>query len=86
MTRTSLRCWVAFALLAALASTAVNADEPDSLSVQITSPLGRTGIPGTIRIVARVRNASEDAPTRVRFYVDDALIAELSEGPPYAVP
>ena len=58
MMRTSSLCWVALALFVWLAPTLVAADESDALSVQITSPLGRTGIPGTIRIVARVRNAA----------------------------
>ena len=49
---------LALALVVALVAPPAAADDADALSVQITSPLGRTGIPGTIRIVARVRNAS----------------------------
>lgn len=85
MTRIRALWSLALALVVALAAPPVAADDADALSVQITSPLGRTGIPGTIRIVARVRNAATDAPVQVRFYVDDALIGELDEGP-YALP
>lgn len=86
MTKTSFACAIALTLCLAFATTTVGADDSNALSVQITSPLGRTGIPGTIRIVARVRNAANDAPVQVRFFVDETLIGELSEGPPYALP
>jgi Ca-activated chloride channel homolog len=53
-------------------------------TIQITSPLGRTGLPGTVRIVARVTTAAEaPAPAAVRFYVNGALIATDADGPPY---
>ncbi len=52
--------------------------------IQITSPLGRTGLPGTVRIVARLATpADEEAPAAVRFYVNGALIATDTDGPPY---
>ena len=61
--------------------------EPESplLSVRITSPLGRLGLPGAIRIVAQVNHPSQPLLESVRFYVNDALIGEDREGPPYAV-
>jgi len=55
------------------------------LSVRITSPLGRTGIPGTIRIVAQVAHSPAVAVEPVRFFVNSALLGEDAEGPPYAV-
>lgn len=59
------------------------ASERVPYSVQITSPLGRTGLPGTVRIVARVAApAAAHAPV-VRFYVNGALIATDTDGPPY---
>lgn len=52
--------------------------------IQITSPLGRTGLPGTVRIVARLATPADDeAPVAVRFYVNGALIATDTDGPPY---
>ena len=52
-------------------------------TVRITSPLGRTGLDGRIRIVARV-TAPEKAPVpTVRFYVNGELLASDSDGAPY---
>ena len=59
--------------------------EDEQFSVRITSPLGRTGLPGTIRIVAQVYHRSDVPPAQVRFYVDDQLLRSLDQGPPYAV-
>ena len=53
-------------------------------SVRLTSPLGRTGIVGTIRLVAQVIAPAEHANIPVRFYVDGKLLAEDTDGPPYA--
>ena len=54
-------------------------------SIEITSPLGRTGLPGKVRIVARVATAKSDAVPEVRFFVDDVLIGTDTDGAPYAV-
>ena len=56
-----------------------------ALAVRITSPLGRTGTSGAIRIVAQVQAAPEVAVLPVRFYVDNVLLGEDPEGPPYAI-
>jgi VWFA-related protein len=53
-------------------------------SIHITSPTGRSGLPGRVRIVARVTTVSEAVPA-VRFYVNDRLLATDTDGPPYAV-
>ena len=55
------------------------------LSVRITSPLGRSGVPGSIRIVAQVRaeDGSEVGP--VKFFVDGQLLQTDTDGAPYAV-
>ena len=53
--------------------------------MRITSPLGRLGLPGTIRIVAQVSHPPQVALGSVRFYVNDALVGDDQEGPPYAV-
>jgi Ca-activated chloride channel family protein len=54
-------------------------------SLHITSPLGRTGLPGTIRIVARLEGTQTlgHEPAAVRFYVDKLLLASDTDGPPY---
>jgi Ca-activated chloride channel family protein len=61
-----------------------NPDAPH-LSVRITSPLGRTGLPGAIRIVAQVSHLPNVALGPVRFFVNDAPAGDDAEGPPYAV-
>ena len=60
-------------------------DDPSPLSVRITSPLGRTGFTGAIRIVAQVYQTPDTVLQPVRFYVDDVLLGEDAEGPPFAV-
>lgn len=56
---------------------------PEPLGVRITSPLGRTGIPGTVRIVAQIK--TENTLVKgVRFFVDGKLLKESADGPPYA--
>jgi hypothetical protein len=56
-----------------------------SLSVRITSPHGRLASSGAIRIVAQVSHPANVALGAVRFYVNDALVGDDNEGPPYAV-
>ena len=52
-------------------------------ALKITSPLGRTGLPGTIRIVARLEGEQPDEPPHVSFYIDKLHLADDSDGPPY---
>lgn len=56
----------------------------EAASVHITSPLGRTGLPGKVRIVARVTLPPTTTLPSVRFYVDGTLLATDADGPPYA--
>jgi Ca-activated chloride channel family protein len=58
------------------------ADTP-APALRITSPLGRTGLPGTIRIVARLDHLRADAPVDVHFYVDRLFLSSDTDGPPY---
>jgi Ca-activated chloride channel family protein len=58
--------------------------EPAAAAIQITSPLGRSGLPGRVRIVARIADQGDEVPT-VRFLVDGTLLATDTDGPPYAV-
>jgi VWFA-related protein len=55
------------------------------LSIRITSPLGRTGVSGSVRIVARVSAQPSFVLSAVQFYVDGKLVGEGKKGPPYAV-
>ncbi len=57
--------------------------ETSPLGVRITSPLGRSGLPGVVRIVAQV-HAEKTAVRQVRFYVDGKLLREHDGAPPYA--
>jgi VWFA-related protein len=56
-----------------------------SLTIKITSPLGRTGITGPVRIVARVTGDPQSTISPVQFYVDGKLIGEDKDGQPFAV-
>ena len=77
------------ALLLAAAALALGAAPApraaSTISVRITSPLGRTGTPGTIRIVAQVRPAKGQTVAEVRFSVDGKLQGTVTAGPPYSV-
>jgi VWFA-related protein len=55
------------------------------LSVKITSPLGRMGTSGKVRIVAQIHAAPDTTLKPVRFYVDNVLLGVDDDGPPYAV-
>jgi Ca-activated chloride channel homolog len=78
------------ALLAALGTASLFAGPPKTavpVTVQITSPLGRSGLPGKVRIVARVTSPIDTvpvAPRPVRFFVNDKLISTDTDGPPYS--
>src|SRR4029450_7772079 len=82
------------ALFAVLVVSLVHAqdktEQPAGMpTLRITSPLGRTGAPAPVGIVAQGQWAAErDAHTRplhFRFLVDGAVVGTLDSGPPYAV-
>lgn len=54
-------------------------------TVRITSPLGRTGVPGVIRVVAQVQTEADDGIVPVHFFVDGQSIGDDLDGPPYVV-
>jgi VWFA-related protein len=62
---------------------AVLAQDPSVPSVRITSPLGRTGGSGSVRIVAQVRTATERPFPTVRFIVDGKVVKVDEDGPPF---
>jgi len=67
-----------------LSSAALQSSNTD-LPVRITSPLGRTGGIGTVRIVAQIQPSPGVTLGPVRFYVDGTLFKTDDDGPPYAV-
>ena len=79
--------WVA--TLSVLGSTgrAASTDHrpASALAVHITSPLGRTGLAGPIRIVAQVQHAEKVAVQPVDIYVDGRFYGEAVDGPPFAI-
>jgi VWFA-related protein len=84
---------LAIVALLAVAGTAGFAQDPQDVppsthhapapNVKITSPLGRTGAPATVRIVAQIQAPPESL--QVRFLVDGNLVGTVDSGPPYAV-
>jgi len=77
--------WIAALTSGMLITTAAFRADDSTLSVRITSPLGRTGGVGAVRIVAQVQQPSGVTLTAVRFYVDRTLFKTDDDGPPYAV-
>src|SRR5204863_2986755 len=78
--------WLAIAAATLTASlTAAQPQPKQPLTVQITSPLGRTGISGAVRIVARITFDSKTTLSPVKFYVDGKEVGQDNDGPPYAV-
>lgn len=59
-----------FAIAFLLWSVAIQSQSEPVLIVKITSPLGRMGQPGAVRIVGQVRAPSGRSVTAVRFSVD----------------
>lgn len=84
MSRSAFRGLSAGLLLATLGSVSSPLAQHADLTVRITSPLGRTGLPGTVRIVAQVDQLPEGAVGQVRFFVDQQLLTADTDGPPYA--
>jgi len=74
-------------LVAAMGVTclAALADGPGLPSLHITSPLGRTGVVGKVRIVAQVHTPAGTTLSPVTFFVDGKLVGTVEAGPPYAV-
>jgi VWFA-related protein len=75
-----------FAVAAALllqAGPVVRAQET-GLAVRITSPMGRTGVPGAVRIVAQIRQQPTAPLSEVRFFVDKHLLGSVGHAP-YAI-
>jgi VWFA-related protein len=74
---------VLVAIVAALATGATPHARGVDAAIRITSPLGRTGLPGTIRIVARLDGPAHTQPVQVQFYIDKLFLSADTDGPPY---
>jgi len=82
--RVGLHVAAAVALLATAAARPAAAPADHAApELHITSPLGRTGLPGTIRIVARLDHLDPHKPVAVQFLVDGKLLATDTDGPPF---
>ncbi len=84
VTVTAIVVVVAAVVGLSLASPAT-AGQAHGTVVRITSPLGRTGVPGVIRVVAQVTTDADRGVLPAWFFVDDVLIGYDDDGPPYAV-
>ena len=79
------RCHWSESSRAGLAGSAPASKENSAWAIQITSPLGRTGVVTNVRIVAQIVGlAHADQPVRAWFYVDGKLVGEVT-APPYSV-
>jgi VWFA-related protein len=84
--RLEMRCgWIAAVAAAMVLSATELRSSPEELTVRITSPLGRTGGVGTVRIVAQIQAPQGTLLGPVRFLVDGAPFKIDDDGPPYAV-
>ena len=73
------------AILSLICTYGGRAAADGKLSVRLTSPLGRTGTPGAVRIVARINTASPATLRPVRFLIDGTLYKTKEDGPPFVV-
>jgi Ca-activated chloride channel family protein len=85
-----MRHWTALMAALAVGVCAIDASPHATgmgtdLPVRITSPLGRTGGTGAVRIVAQIQQQTDSKLGPVRFYVDGTLFKTDEDGPPYAV-
>ena len=84
--RATVSCALAAGLVAvAIGVQAAPRQDVSALSVRLTSPLGRIGTPGMVRVVAQVTAPVDAVLSPVRFFVDDVLLGVDDQGPPYAV-
>src|SRR5215213_3731493 len=84
LVRRRILCAIA-ALALLVPASAASPEQPEPLSIRITSPLGRTGTAGVVRIVAQVEAGPGVALNPVRFLVDNVPLGEVGGGPPWAV-
>jgi VWFA-related protein len=77
---------LAIAILAAAgAGVSFDAQQAPPLSIRITSPLGRMGTSGKVRIVGQITMTPDTVIGPVSFFVDGKLLGKDEDGPPYAI-
>ena len=74
-----------FVVAIAAATLVTHVAAQPKTSVKVTSPLGRTGLTGSIRIVAQVVTPVADGIVPVKFFVDNVLLGQDVDGAPYFV-
>lgn len=84
MGRFSLTFCVLLIVAEAIGATAQRPSDSKS-TLTITSPLGRTGLVTTVRIVAQIAVAPDVLLSPVEFFVDGVKVGTVASGPPYAV-
>lgn len=72
---------LALALVPVLSGSAAVRLQEQALSVRITSPMGRTGISGAVRIVAQIHHLPTAPLGEVRFFVDQHLLGAVAHAP-----
>jgi hypothetical protein len=70
--------WLALVALGVCSHSANVSGRSGEVHVRITSPLGRTGSVGTVRIVAQIDPAPEGVIDAVRIYVDGTLLKTVT--------
>ncbi len=81
-----MACLVAMVVAGSGASLRLFAAGPaTSLAVRITSPLGRTGLTGPVRLVAQVQHREKARLKPMKFYIDEKLFGEAETGPPFSL-
>lgn len=83
--RAAATLFLALASLTAVSPYARAAGPHVPIAVRITSPLGRTGLAGPIRLVAQIENADRARVKAVKFFIDDKLYGESLVGPPFSL-
>ena len=81
--RTASGIVAAILVAAGVTSAAKDHDPVAPPTIKITSPLGRSGLPGNIRIVARVDAPPTAQPVLVTFSIDGKALATDTDGAPY---
>src|SRR4029078_9327386 len=74
---------VAILIAAGVAPAAKDHEPTAPPTITITSPLGRSGLPGKIRIVARVDAPPKVQPVSVTFSIDGMPLGTDTDGAPY---
>ena len=78
-------CVAALLMQTGFAPGAAGSSVTPSPSIRITSPLGRTGTSGSIRIVAQIQGQTGAGLGPVQFFIDGQPFHTDTDGAPYVV-